>query len=356
MPTSTRDFAIRVAIVVAIGAAVAAAWLLRDAELLLFGAVLFAILFDAAARLAAWLRPMPRGWALALAVSLVAIVLVGLLAFFGVGLEIEAADLVRRLPAAWLQFQHTLSSLPGGKVLRRLLAELNGAPTMQWLGQLRAYAQSAVMGAGDLVLMLAGGVYLAAQPRLYVEGLLRLLPEPGRELWRRALGECAALLARWFFAQLASMASVGILFGVGLWALGVPAAGALGVFAGLAEFIPLLGPIVAAIPALIIAAASGPYAMLGALGVYVGVHLIESNLLQPLLQRGMTAVPPVFILFALVVFWKFFGLLGVIFAAPLAIVCIVMVRSFWLHEATPPPGLWPRAPADDKAIPKSPQS
>jgi predicted PurR-regulated permease PerM len=150
---------------------------------------------------------------------------------------------------------------------------------------------------------------------------------------------CGALLRRWLFAQLVSMLCVGVLFAAGLWALGVPAAAALGVFAGLSEFIPLFGPILAAIPALIFAASGGPAEMLGALAVYAGVHLFESNLLQPLLQRGMTSIPPVLILFALVVFFTFFGVLGLVLAAPLTIVSMVVVRDLYLHERPLPPRL-----------------
>lgn len=336
-PAPVRDFALKVVIVVAIAAGLAAAWMLREVLLLLFGAILVSIILHAGARLVLRLRPMPYGLALAIATFLIAVILAGFLSFFGLALEAQAADLMSELPVAWTRFQQTLGTLPGGKAIQRALAGITGAPNLQWLGKLPAFAAVLANSVGDLVLVLVAAVYLAAQPRLYIDGALRLLPEAGRGAARRVVDMCWALLRRWLFAQLVAMVSVGLLFGVGLWVLGVPAAGALGVFAGLAEFVPLAGPILAAIPALIFASSGGVYVIAGTLALYLCIHAFESNLLQPLLQRGMTSVPPVVMLFSLVVFFAFFGMLGLVFAAPLTIVAMVAVQDLYLNEHPRPP-------------------
>src|SRR6185312_8601640 len=292
------------------------------------------------------LKAMPYGWALAIATLVIAVVLAGFLGFFGLEIEAQAADLVAQLPVAWTRFQQTLGALPGGKAVQRALAGITAAPDVQWIGKLPAYAVVLANSIGDMVLVLVAGVYLAAQPRLYIEGSIRLLPERGRGDARRVVDECGALLRRWLFAQLVAMVSVGILFGVGLWVLGVPAAGALGVFAGLAEFVPLLGPIMAAIPALIFASSGGVYEIAGTLAIYLAIHAFEGNLLQPLLQRGMTSIPPVVILFSLVVFFTFFGVLVLVCAAPLTIVAMVAVQDLYLNERPRPPR-FPRYLAGD---------
>jgi predicted PurR-regulated permease PerM len=335
-PAPLRDFALKVVIVFAIAAALAAAWVLREVVLLFFGAVLFAIVFHAGARLVMRLAPVGYGWALAMSTTAMTVVLAGLLVFFGLGLEAQASQLMTQLPEAWDHLREVVGALPGGEALDRLLDELNGPPSLQLLRYVRGYAASFGKGLLDVLLIVVAGLYLAAQPRLYTGGAVRLLPEASRGAARRLLAESGAMLRRWFVAQLIAMVAIGVMFGVGLWALGVPAAGALGVFAGVAEFIPLIGPILAAVPVLLSAAGGGLDQFLGALALYVAIHAFESNLLQPLLLRGMTSIPPVLILFALVVSAIFFGLLGIMLAAPLTIVLMVVVRDLYLHERAPP--------------------
>ena len=339
-PAPLRDFALRVVIVAVIAVALAAVWAVREAALLLFGAVLFAIVFHAGARLVMRLGPIGYGWALAAATTAMVVVLAGLLVFFGLGLEGQASQLVAQMPGAWDHFREVVGTLPGGDALERLLDEFNGPPVLRLLGQVRGYAAGFGKGLLDFLLMLVAGLYLAAQPRLYTDGFVRLLPEASRDAARRLLVECGAILRRWFVAQLIAMVAIGVLFGVGLWAIGVPAAGALGLFAGLAEFIPLIGQILAAVPVLLLAASGGLDQLLAALALYIAIHAFESNLLQPLLLRGMTSAPPVLILFALVVSFTFFGLLGVMLAAPLTIVLMVVVRDLYLRER-PKPGTGP---------------
>ncbi|HEX3406214.1 MAG TPA: AI-2E family transporter [Caulobacteraceae bacterium] len=317
-------------IAAAIALSLAAAWVVREAVLLFFGAILFAVLYHAAARLVMRLGPIGYGWALAIAAAAAAIFLAGLLAVFGLKLEAQAAELSTQLPAAWARVHEALGRLPGGDAIEAMLGELTATPNLQWLGKVGGYAATFGKGLLDLVLIVVGGVYLAAQPRLYIDGAIRLLPEAWRGAARRVLVDSGALLRRWAVAQLIAMATIGALFGLGLWSLGVPGAAALGVLAGVAEFIPLLGPILVAIPALVLAASGGLPMMVGTLAVYGGIHVFESNLLQPLLQRGMTKIPPVLLLFALVAFFTFFGLLGIVFAAPLTIVLMVVVRDLYL--------------------------
>lgn len=337
-PAPLRDFALKVVIAAAIVVTLAAAWAVRDVLLLFFGAILFAVLYHSAARLVMRLGPIGYGWALAISAAAAVTFLAGLLAFFGLKLEAQVSELSAHLPDAWAQFREFLTRVPGGEAIEGMLGEVSATPGLRWLGKVGGYAATFGKGLLDFVLIVVGGIYLAVQPRLYIDGAIRLLPAGSRDAARRILVDSGALLRRWAVAQLIAMSIIGALFGLGLWALGVPAAAALGVLAGVAEFIPLLGPILVAIPALILAAGGGPPMMVGTLAVYGSIHVFESNLLQPLLQRGMTKVPPVLLLFALVAFFTFFGLLGVVFAAPMTIVLMVVVRELYLRDEHAPGG------------------
>lgn len=340
------DFVRKALVLAAIALGLLAVWRLRVPELVLFGAILFAIVLRAAARgVTRWTR-IRGGWALALATVAIAVGLLGFLVFFGLRLESQTEELVRLLPPQWAQFRRSLQSSPLGRGLNTVIDELTSAPSAQWMADVRSYATGIGLGVVDALLMVAAGIYLAAQPDIYIKGVLRLIPASQRDKARHVLHECGALLGRWIGAQAAAMATIGLLSGLGLWAVGEPAAAALGVFAGLAEAVPVIGPIIAAVPALLMALTGGWPRVLATLALYVAIHQFESNVLQPMLQRGFTSIPPVLNLFALAVFWLFFGVLGIIFAAPLTVVCIVVVRILYLHDdadfsAAPPP-VWVR--------------
>jgi predicted PurR-regulated permease PerM len=128
------------------------------------------------------------------------------------------------------------------------------------------------------------------------------------------------------------MMLVFVLTGLGLWAIGLPAALALALLAGLAEFVPLIGPVVAAIPALLIALAEGWQTALWTLLLYLAIQQVESNLIMPLVQHRVVSLPPAVALFAVVAFGLLFGSLGVLFATPLAVVIFVAVKKLWVRE------------------------
>jgi predicted PurR-regulated permease PerM len=313
-------------------AAALVVWWLRHVELLVFASVLLAILLTAAAARLRKLLRAPPPWDLLLTLALTVIALAGLFTFFAVSFEGQLSDLLRRAPAALNGLQIELSTTPLGKPLVDSLR--SGRPEFagQMLGQARAYVTSFGQGLLELVLVLVGGVYFAAQPTRYRSGLLRLAPDGVQGELRRFLLGSHLFLKRWMIAQLVSMVFVGVMAGVGLAILGAPAFAALGVIAALAEFIPLLGPFLAAAPALLIAASKSWVLAAETAALYVGIHLVEANLLQPWLQRRFASIPPVVSIFALVVFGALFGVLGVILAAPLAIVTLVSVRVLYLEE------------------------
>jgi predicted PurR-regulated permease PerM len=137
-------------------------------------------------------------------------------------------------------------------------------------------------------------------------------------------------LGRWLQGVLLAMVSIGLVTGIGLWAMGIPLALALGVLGGALEFIPYIGPIVSAIPAVLIAFTVSPTRALEVLALYVAIHFIEGELLVPMIQRWAVALPPAVAIIAVVVFGSIFGLPGVIFATPLAVVLLRLVQTLYV--------------------------
>lgn len=333
----------RTVIVLALIVAVIAAWKLRRVELLLFGAILFGVLFDALATALASRLPLNRGWSLGLAGLGLAALFVGAFSFFGYRVEAQIAQLIHSLPPAWAHLRQSMAQTPLGSAMLRPLDQIVSSPGAGLVDHLKGYAISTGEGVLALLLMVIAGLYLAAQPAAYRDGALRLLPSDRQVRAREFVQLAAAMLRRWLWVQACAMAAVGLLTGLGLWAIGVPAPAALGLLAGVAEFVPLLGVLIASSPILLLAVTQGWTTVLWTLALLIAVHQFEGDILQPMLQRGLVRVPPVVTLFALVGFGSLFGVIGVIFAAPLAILCLAAVRTFY-----------PRPPLEDAARPKPP--
>ena len=174
-------------------------------------------------------------------------------------------------------------------------------------------------------------LYLALDPQGYREGFLRLLPPDTRPRVRSALGASGVALRQWLVGQLGAMAAVGILTATGLWLAGVPLAIPLGILSGLLDFVPVVGPFVAAIPGVLIAFSRSPELALYALLVYVGVQFFEGHVIIPLAQKWAVALPPAIGLLGLVAFGIVFGPAGVLFAMPLTVVAVVLVRRLYVE-------------------------
>jgi predicted PurR-regulated permease PerM len=140
-------------------------------------------------------------------------------------------------------------------------------------------------------------------------------------------------LGRWAGGQIMAMIGVGTLSGLAFWAIGLPSPLALGIIAGLTNFIPLLGPILGATPALLFALAIDPVTALWTVGAVIVIQQVEGNVLTPLLQQQAVSLPPAATVFALVVFGVLFGWLGIVLAVPLAVAVMVLVEKLWVKQA-----------------------
>jgi len=321
----------RVLIVAAL--AVLALVLMRVMEvvLLAFGSVLVAIILHAVADLIRrWTRVGPNV-GLALAVGL--LVLAVSLSFWLFGNEAarQFTNLSVTVPAAWETLQARLSqSTLGARVLDELRA-IDGRSG--WLIALAPRLASGFASAAtSLIIVLFAGLFLAARPSNYLDGVLMLAPIPARPRAKAVLSACGTALRQWLLAQCASMLLVGVSAGVALAIAGVRSPLALGLLAGLGQFVPVVGPFVVAAPGVLLALADSPEKALWAVAIYVGVGQIESNLFSPLLLRQTAQLPMAMTLFAVLAFGILLGTLGVLFATPLAVVLYVMVRMLYVED------------------------
>lgn len=339
--SSDRQFIRRVLIVLALGALFYLAWQLRSVLLMLFGAVVVATVFRALAdQLRIWLK-LPDAVAVGLSVLTILGVAGSLVWLFSSHFASQFEVLRDNLPRAWRSFEVRVGELGFGEQLRSAMAR-DGGIAGGLFGNIGQTIMSVSGAVADLMVVIFGGIFLAAQPNFYRIGAIKLIPTGKRALVGEAMIDSERALRLWLRGQLLAMILVGLLTGGGLWLLGMPSAAVLGLLAGLLEFIPFAGPILSAVPALLIALALSPDLALSVLLLYVIVQQVEGNVLQPLIQQYAVDLPGVVLLFALIAFGALFGVLGVVLAAPLAVVCYVLVKRLYIVEAldtpTPIPG------------------
>jgi predicted PurR-regulated permease PerM len=319
------------AVVLATLAAAYVLWLLVDLLLLLFACALVSLILLTITNAIRRRSRLPFAAALGLTVVGLLALIGGAFAFFGATLQGEFAELATRLPAAWANLEARLqTSRIGATVLERAQGL---APSGQTLVNAATTTLTAIGGAlSGLLIVLIGGLYLAAQPTLYATGLLRLIPPGARGPAAETLDAISISLRNWLKGQALGMLFVGFATGLGLWLVGVPAAWAIGLVAGLAEFVPYLGILVAGIPAVVLGFGQGTDTGLWTLGVLIAVQQLQGNLVMPLLQNRMVDLPPAVTIFGIIAAGILFGVAGVLLATPLTIVVLVLVRRLYLEE------------------------
>ncbi len=326
----------RTLIVAAISVLALFLWMVRGALLLAFAAVIVAVLITAVAAILSRRLHVPSRWSVAAACVSIAVLLVPVVLLVRSELQEQAATLLSRLPQAISAFEERfgveIPTLGGGGA-----AQGKGAtPEPSTVGAVAQRAASAAVlvldALGALVLAIVGGVFIAADPATYRRGLVRLLPRSQRDRVQDALVASGHALRLWLQAQLVAMAMVGILVGLGAWAIGLPAPLALGLIAALADFVPLIGPFIGAVPGVLLAAGLGWEMTLWTVALYLAVQQIEGNLLTPLLGERMVSIPPALLLFSVVAAGAALGTGGVLLAAPLTVVAVVLVSKLYVTE------------------------
>lgn len=334
-----------VGIAVAVVVILVLLWYAIDVVLLAFIGVLVAILLRAPADWLSRRSGMSEAWTLAVVGVIVLAVLVGGGTLFGRGVAVEALALVDRIPEIIETFKRELAQTEvGARVV--VLAESSGmlsSGSGQFIGRGLGLIGSTFGAVANVLIVVFFAVFMAAQPQPYIQGLLFLVPRRRRKRAREVIYEIGNVLRRWLIGQSILAVCVALLTGAGLLLLGAPFAVALAILAGLMEFVPYIGPFVAAVPAILVGFAEGPQLALYIALLFLGVQMTESYILAPLIQHRAVHLAPAAILFAQVLMGAIVGALGVAVATPLAAAVMVAVGMLYVEDALGDPSARPDA-------------
>jgi len=339
---TTVEFFTRVVIVVLVALVPVLVWFLFDVILIVIGAILVAVLLRLVAEpFTRWCR-FPETIALICSGLLTTAVVAGARYLFGTQIDTELTDVMQRANTAVANIMHQLQTSSSGKVILQHIQGGGGFSLPSFLGSAFSVSISFLEAT---VVTLIGGFYLAAQPALYRSGLGKLFPRRMREEVNETVDDIGVGLRLWLIGQLIQMLLIGGLSTAAVWFIGLPSPLALGVIAGLAEFVPYVGLLIAAVPAILVASTQGLDAVLWTIVGYLVIHQIEGNLVVPLIQRQLIYIPPAVMLLGIVTILFMFGGVSMIFAGPIAVIAFITIKKLYVHE-----GLGERTvlPGEDK--------
>ncbi len=225
------------------------------------------------------------------------------------------------------QAADSIAASPSEAIKKRITDGLGGASRY-----LFSFVSNTLAAAAAFVLMVFLAMYIGAEPDVYRGWLLSMVPATSRAQVRLVLAEIATVLRKWLVTQLIAMVVIGVVSMIVLLLLDVKAPFALAFIAGLFEFIPSVGPVLSAVPAILMAFVDSPEKALAVVIAYWGIQFLENNLLIPYLMRGEMDLPPAITLVAQSLMTLVFGFIGLMVAVPLTASVLVPLRMMAERE------------------------
>lgn len=329
-PTPDGKWIAKVVFVAALVVGGLLVWHLSFVFVLAFAAIIVATILGLAADLTERFTPLRGGWAKAVSWLLIAILIGAFIFLLGTQVAEQFRNLVTEMPDMVREAGKLIGVPDLQTVLRERLESFANQDGM--FADLANVTTSLVSFVGLLVLVLFAGIFLAVDPESYRRGLLQLVPDSYYKRIETAIDTAARALRLWLAGTLVAMVVVGAVTTGALYAIGLPSALALGIIAGVLEFIPFIGPILSVLPAILVALPEG-YTMVLWVGViYLAIQQIEGNVLVPLIQQRTADLPPLLGILSIVAATLLFGLPGVLLAVPLALVTIVLIKQLYVRD------------------------
>ncbi|MDQ6843441.1 MAG: AI-2E family transporter [Bacteroidota bacterium] len=298
--------------------------------LLTLAGALFAIYFHGCASFFKKYLHIPERWSLALSIIINIILLIVFFWFVGARLQQQVSSLTDTLPKtidnakAYLQ-----KSSVGSKALDYLNSSGNSQKTVSIA---KKFFSSSFGILSDVYIILLLGMFFTASPFLYKKGIVHLLPPAAKDEGAELLDDIHNVLKNWIKGQLFGFLFIAVLTGLGLWAIGMPLILTLALVAGLLNFIPNFGPIIALIPAGLIGLMQGSTTAILVLCLYTLIQAVQSAVTQPLIQQKMVSIPPALTVFGQVAMGLLGGFWGVLLATPVIAIIMTLVNKLYVEK------------------------
>jgi len=245
----------------------------------------------------------------------------------GAKVQSQIAELSDTLPKTVEQAKEKLNqSSLGQKIVQKI-----SSPKAQQQAQsiVQSFFKTSFGVLGDIYVVLFIGIFFTASPKIYKEGVIRLIPPKGKPKAEKVLNDIGSSLKKWLKGKMFAMLVIFILTSIGLVILGMPMWLALALIAGILNFIPNFGPLIALIPAALIGLSQGTSSAIWVAVLYIAVQVAESNFITPMVQQKLIRIPPALIIIAQMLMAPLKGGWGLVLATPLMVILIVLVKDLY---------------------------
>lgn len=267
---------------------------------------------------------------IALSVLLNIILLVAFFWFVGARIQQQITQLTDTLPATIQKAKDQIGQSPIGN---KLLQQLNSSgDSKKSLAAVKSFFSSSFGVLSDLYIVILLAAFFTASPSLYKKGLVALLPTKAKDKGKDLIERISSLLKKWLKGQIIGMFFIAVVTGIGLLIIGMPLILTLALIAGIMNFIPNFGPIIALIPALLIALMQGPTTALIIFGMYTLIQIFQSAVTQPIVQKKMISIPPALTIIGQVAMGALAGFWGVLLATPFVAILMVVVQELYTNK------------------------
>jgi len=298
--------------------------------LLVLAGTLIAIFFRGLSNLIQRKTKWKEGICAAISIVGTLLIVAGLFWLIGAKVQEQITELMETLPKTIDNAKANLNeSSIGEKIVDKLSSKNSMDKAQVFAGQ---FFQSTFGVFGDIYVILFIGIFFTISPKTYTEGMVQLIPPNGQEKADQVLDKLGAQLLNWLKGKLFSMFVVFVLTAIGLAIIGIPLWLVLALLAGLISFIPNFGPLIALIPALLVALMQSPQTAALVAGLYILIQFIESNFITTLVQKKLLNMPPALIIIAQLLMGALTGAWGLVLATPLTVIVIVLVQELYLKN------------------------
>lgn len=265
---------------------------------------------------------------LALSVIGTTLILAGLIFLIGATVVSQTNKMQEKIPEVINMVKEELNETDVGQELIAQTKRMRSSDELMTF--ISKFFKTTFGGLGDIYIIFMVGAFFTVAPSLYTDGIKQLVPPKHREKTNDLLLRLGSGLKKWLAGKLIAMLAVFILTAIGLIVLDIPMWLTLALLAGLLNFVPNFGPLVAMIPATLVALSESPTMALAVAGLYVLIQLFESSVITPKAQHRLIKIPPALIILAQIFIGALTGIWGVIFATPLVLIIIIIVQELYV--------------------------
>lgn len=256
--------------------------------------------------------------------------LIGLLFWFmGTKIQHQINALSQDFPRLISKLESQVRELPMGA---KMLDNVSGDNSQKVVNTAQNFFRTSFGVLGDIYIIIFLGIFFTVSPSLYKNGIIKLVPRKGQPKAREIIDRLSLVLKGWLKGMMIAMVLIAVLSFAGLTIIGIPMALALAVIAGILNFIPNFGPIMAMVPAVLLGLVDSTQTAIIVAALYILIQTLESNVITPTIQRRMINLPPALLIISQLMMGTLSGALGIILATPMLAIVMVLVEELYAKE------------------------